>query len=300
MILNIGTRNVAILLACLTLATKSAKACPYRQSRDLKEAKKVIEHDDHFPALEQKKADSVRFLQAQPGSISSIFNDFWGWITQLFQGIFNGGSRGNNNSQNTSNGGAVTPITGLSTTQAIADARADIVTLINSQNNGVPPGPHIGGGGYGRNRTLQGGGGNFIAKFVRLAFHDCIGGCDGCVDLSDSSNFGLNEPIQALSDVVTRYSETLTRADLWVLAGLVAAESAQTRCNNNNGGTNNIVAFEMQFTGRSVCPEENPVGGPKRSLPSAHFVTDQVVEFFSTNFGFSEEQAVAILGAHTL
>ena len=31
---------------------------------------------------------------------------------------------------------------------------------------------------------------DFVAGFVRLSFHDCVGGCDGCIDidLTDSSN----------------------------------------------------------------------------------------------------------------
>ena len=30
-----------------------------------------------------------------------------------------------------------------------------------------------------------------IASFTRLAFHDCVGGCDGCVDTSLRPNSGL-------------------------------------------------------------------------------------------------------------
>ena len=28
-------------------------------------------------------------------------------------------------------------------------------------------------------------------KLVRLSFHDCVGGCDGCIDLTDGNNWGL-------------------------------------------------------------------------------------------------------------
>ena len=58
---------------------------------------------------------------------------------------------------------------------------------------------------------------NFSAKFVRLGFHDCVGGCDGCIDLSDPDNAGLGIPIDALDDVVAQFeNECLSRADMGI------------------------------------------------------------------------------------
>ena len=34
-------------------------------------------------------------------------------------------------------------------------------------------------------------------KAVRLSFHDCIGGCNGCLDLTNGNNAGLG-PIRDL------------------------------------------------------------------------------------------------------
>ena len=31
---------------------------------------------------------------------------------------------------------------------------------------------------------------NLAAKFVRHGFHDCVGGCDGCVDMGNDDNAG--------------------------------------------------------------------------------------------------------------
>lgn len=31
----------------------------------------------------------------------------------------------------------------------------------------------------------------FNAGFIRLIFHDCFGGCDGCINLNDPSNGGM-------------------------------------------------------------------------------------------------------------
>jgi hypothetical protein len=144
------------------------------------------------------------------------------------------------------------------------------------------------------------------AKLVRLSFHDCVGGCDGCVNLENADNNGLDNPIAALNGVVEEYSEFLTRADIWVLAGLTAAEVSQNAQGGGGGGggggnqdNNNVIPFDMKFYGRPVC-EGNPTGGPDRALPSAHLDTAQVLTFFAENFEFSPRETVAIFGAHTL
>ncbi len=28
---------------------------------------------------------------------------------------------------------------------------------------------------------------------IRLAFHDCVGGCDGCLNVNDADNAGFND-----------------------------------------------------------------------------------------------------------
>ena len=63
-----------------------------------------------------------------------------------------------------------------------------------------------------------------IPKFLRLGFHDCVGGCDGCVDLTNRDNTGLKEPIEAIYPIVDKFKESYSRADIWALATLVAAD----------------------------------------------------------------------------
>ena len=63
-----------------------------------------------------------------------------------------------------------------------------------------------------------------IPKFLRLGFHDCVGGCDGCVDLTNRDNTGLKEPIEAIFPIVDKFKESYSRADIWALATLVAAD----------------------------------------------------------------------------
>ena len=35
---------------------------------------------------------------------------------------------------------------------------------------------------------------DYAPGFIRLAFHDCIGGCNGCIDLLNPSNKGNPQP----------------------------------------------------------------------------------------------------------
>lgn len=179
-----------------------------------------------------------------------------------------GGGGGNNNNNNVLSPDDAVPLSGLTALEAVAAAKIDIDNMMND---------------------------NRAAEFVRLAFHDCLGGiCDGCVDLSNSGNFGLDDPIEDLEGLVIRYSQTLTRGDMWVLAGLTAAEHTQQNNNNNNA----IVPFAMQYVGRPTCPD--PTGGPDRLVPSAHITSGDLIDFFAENFNFTPRETTAIIGAHTL
>lgn len=40
------------------------------------------------------------------------------------------------------------------------------------------------------NNRTENGTTSFNAGFIRLAFHDCVGGCDGCLNLRNPSNAG--------------------------------------------------------------------------------------------------------------
>ncbi len=65
---------------------------------------------------------------------------------------------------------------------------------------------------------------------LRFAFHTCVGGCDGCINMEDDLNLGLDEvyePINELYSEIFPFSEKqleLSRADFWALAGIVGVE----------------------------------------------------------------------------
>lgn len=116
-----------------------------------------------------------------------------------------------------------------------------------------------------------------IPKFVRLSFHDCVGGCDGCVDLDDPENAGLDVPIAALAPICNE-----SRADCWALAGVTAAEVAGRK--------------KYPFkTGRVDCDAAEGIGGPRRDMPTALDLT-----WFYDMFGLDRREVVALMGAHTL
>jgi hypothetical protein len=61
---------------------------------------------------------------------------------------------------------------------------------------------------------------------VRLAFHACVGGCSGCVNLNIPENNGLSDIVGLLEDLYLQgsYSEIMSRADFWSLAAYVALQ----------------------------------------------------------------------------
>ena len=142
--------------------------------------------------------------------------------------------------------------------------------------------------------------------FLRLGFRDCIGGCDGCIDLQDVNNRGLARPVDELRPVVEEFAiEGVTRADIWALAATVGADMAQGR---------EEVEFEFATYGRVTCEDSNDTcrrqggeevpcdetHGPFRPSPSPDLTTHGLLTFFDETFGFSMEETIAIMGAHTL
>jgi len=89
------------------------------------------------------------------------------------------------------------------------------------------------------------------AKFLRLAFHDCTGGCDGCVDLQEIKNRGLELPIAELEPLVEKYNGLLSRADMWAMAALVGADISQPRGDFR-------VDFKFDSWGRRNCEGKYP------------------------------------------
>ena len=135
-----------------------------------------------------------------------------------------------------------------------------------------------------------------IPKFLRLGFHDCVGGCDGCIDMNNPDNKGLEEPMNAIFPIVEKYKDSLSRADIWAMATLVSADLALVE------GRPEGLQFPMRYIGRKDCEGATVrgVGGPDNMLPSNHVTTHELLDFFSEKFNFDTEETVIIMGVHAV
>ncbi|KAL3806746.1 hypothetical protein ACHAXA_000233 [Cyclostephanos tholiformis] len=135
-----------------------------------------------------------------------------------------------------------------------------------------------------------------IPKFLRLGFHDCVGGCDGCVDMTNPDNKGLQEPIDAIYPVVTKFKDSYSRADIWAMATLVSADLAVV------DGRPHGLHFPMRYIGRTDCEgaDAKGVGGPDVKLPTNDLTTHELLAFFKDNFDMDMEETVTIMGVHAV
>jgi len=161
----------------------------------------------------------------------------------------------------------------------------------------------------------------FLAKAVRLSFHDCIGGCNGCLDLTNANNAGLG-PIRDLyeelyMDPKHKFHEAISRADMWALLGLTMARHAAKKNNDEchlihceegeqeckqcpHSPLQSLTqAIENFKWGRKDCPDSPVYNGPHVGLPSPHFNTDGNMDYWNY-LGFSSQETTALMGAHTL
>lgn len=141
--------------------------------------------------------------------------------------------------------------------------------------------------------------GDVVGATVRLAFHDAgeidirepdVLGVDGCVDLTKGDNAGLDGIIATLETLRDPYCHIISRADWWVLAAKVAVE-ARVSGPGNNGYT---VPFRFGRTDSADCTY------PGGRLPSAELGSEELDRVFVQQMGLSMEDAVTLLGAHTL
>jgi len=48
------------------------------------------------------------------------------------------------------------------------------------------------------------------STIVRLSFHDCVGGCDGCINMDNDSNAGLQTAIDIMEDTYATVTATVS------------------------------------------------------------------------------------------
>jgi hypothetical protein len=142
---------------------------------------------------------------------------------------------------------------------------------------------------------------NFVPSSIRLIFHDCISGCNGCINIKNSDNTRLKGAL--INNVVLYenggyaqkkfYGKTLSRADFWVLVSMRALYNASKL----PGLTLPVLDFKM---GRVDCTAGATLDEPE-DLPKSHRSFDHLIEMFGPGkFNFSVREIVAIMGAHSL
>lgn len=139
------------------------------------------------------------------------------------------------------------------------------------------------------------------ATAVRIAFHDCVGGCDGCLNHQNPDNAGfMFESLEIMNKMYdSAYATKMSRADFWILTAVTALEES-LKFNNANLTSSYIRPVHFRFRyGRCDCPT-SPVTTANRAFPAGHANYKDVMDFFKDEFGFSVRESVAILGAHTL
>eukprot|EP00529_Nitzschia_sp_RCC80_P015729 CAMPEP_0113489106 /NCGR_PEP_ID=MMETSP0014_2-20120614/26360_1 /TAXON_ID=2857 /ORGANISM="Nitzschia sp." /LENGTH=713 /DNA_ID=CAMNT_0000382837 /DNA_START=182 /DNA_END=2319 /DNA_ORIENTATION=- /assembly_acc=CAM_ASM_000159 len=111
--------------------------------------------------------------------------------------------------------------------------------------------------------------GDNMGLFLRLVFHDCVGGCDGCIDMTNPDNNGLSDVMDTLQPIVDHFDELreqqqqqqngatagllhLTRTDIWMLSGLVASEHALPE------DMRGMITFPLHWIGRRTCEMSQP------------------------------------------
>jgi len=153
---------------------------------------------------------------------------------------------------------------------------------------------------------------------VRLTFHDCVGGCDGCINFDNADNAGLEDIVADLEvqyDSDTISSTGMSRADFWTIASYVAiaetleianrqADTGNTCRRRSNGYPYCFYSlpnfYDAQF-GRVDCNSDDPTGtDAMHEFPSPNGDSAATTAYFADEFGLTAEETVAIMGAHTL
>merc|ERR1711874_14965 len=138
---------------------------------------------------------------------------------------------------------------------------------------------------------------------VRLSFHDCVGGCDGCLNVNNHDNAGLADLVASLDTLylANSYDSLLSRADFWALAGVYAVDKT-IELNNGDCDEDDCEVPDSGLVfqwGRTDC-DTAPYTDVDVGLPSALLDHANVMSFFAGEFGFDDNETVALLGAHTL
>ena len=136
-----------------------------------------------------------------------------------------------------------------------------------------------------------------IPKVIRLNFHDCVSGCNGCVEMSNKDNIGLQCILGNANRTFGKFRKQIfwgkykfSRADIYALMGYRALYHSS----NYPGLAMPTCNFRI---GRKDCTaaQEN-----KEIFAKALSGWSEISKFYNEVFKFNTQEIVAIMGAHTL
>lgn len=144
------------------------------------------------------------------------------------------------------------------------------------------------------------------AKVIRLLFHDCVvSGCDGCIQINNTDNFGLEGIFRELNQLYDNElnDSRMSRADFYALAAVVAVHEASERQNcmrlqQPPNCTKPVPEMRIVY-GRKDCAT-SPNSGRDFGFPNPHGDLEHVMKIFRDGMGMTERQVVALIGAHTM
>ena len=123
-----------------------------------------------------------------------------------------------------------------------------------------------------------------------IGFHDCVSGCDGCINLDNAANNGLSDAIDFVEELYTEITDagiSVSRADLWAIGGRAAAEFGMENMPGNSGwvkGVNSMNDFVTPFAtfkyGRVDC-ETAPYTTEEYAFPEPHMTNEELMDYFA-------------------
>jgi len=150
-----------------------------------------------------------------------------------------------------------------------------------------------------------------IPGIIRLVFHDCIDGCDGCINLKQDGNQGLKKTVAALDEVYKggslKLNERISRADFWAIASRVAINCG-IDVNNNEFCKNSAEPKECvmpkinlwMMLGRRDCafsPGDQPYDN---DLPDPRWNHKKMEKWWRDQFNMDANSGLALMGMHSL
>ena len=140
------------------------------------------------------------------------------------------------------------------------------------------------------------------ALILRLGFHDCVGGCNGCINFNNPDNAGLQPGVTFLNSTyyANGFNNIISLADFFALATTLSVKNAVEDSNLQRSGKATspcpVPCFAMKWGRKDAVDCSNDAS----ELPSPTMTGTQMFTYFNNEFGFSKNQVVALMGAHNL